>query len=141
MTRHLRSHRAYLTLAALALIGCTGTTCMRNLPPAEDILPVLEPIEVYETGFCQDWGPGLLFHDGETCFRELNCWYDCPQVCIDEDGNTTDSRDTISPVIGLAPNGNCVYDVPWDPISGTDAHQWFWTHAIIDVLGGSLSGF
>ena len=138
MTCGPRSHLGHLILAGLALLGCTGTTCLRRLPPAEELSPFLEPREVVRAGFCQDWGPGLAFHEDETCFRELDCRFDCAQVCFDEDGNTNDSRDTISVVIGMAPNGRCIYDVPWDPFSGTDGHPWFWAHGVIDVVGGSL---
>lgn len=126
-------------LLAAPLAGGCGSIGV-SLPRPEDLSPFLEPADVRQAGFCEDWGPGLLFHEDERCFRQENCLYDCVQVCIDDDGATTDSRDTISPVIATAPNGLCLYDVPWDPVSGTSGHSAFWAHGLVDVVGGALGG-
>ena len=111
---------------------CMGAECQSVLPQARFLL--LEPTELEREGFCEDWGPGLAFHQGETCFRQENCVFDCAQICVDGNNTAADSRDTISPVIGTAPNGRCLYDMPWDPVGGFRAHPLSLGHTALDVI-------
>ena len=136
MTRLFASRGSRGLVGALILLACTGANCQQIVPQPRFLL--LEPIELGQSGFCQDWGPGLAFHQGEDCFRRENCLFDCPQICVGDDGNSNDSHDTVSPVIGTAPNGRCLYDMPWDPVGGLFAHPAWWAHAIFDVVFPSL---
>ncbi len=129
---------AHAGLATVVLMGAMGADCTNVIPIPPPQFLKLEPVELQASGFCQDWGPGAVFHENETCFRRENCIFDCPQVCVDGDGNSTDSRDTISPVLGTAPNGRCLYDVPWDPIGGILAHPLSLGHIVFDVVPSML---
>ena len=140
MTRSLVSRGSRVLVGVLILVGCGGANCQQIVP--QPTFTLLEGIDLGQSGFCQDWGPGLSFHQGDDCYRRENCLFDCPQICTDDGGCSTDSRDTVSPVLGTAPDGRCIYDMPWDPLTGTLGHPIWWAHAIFDfafpVLFGTL---
>ncbi len=138
MPRLLADRLPRVLLGSAVLFCCMGTNCGEVFPLPRFLL--LEPTELQRSGFCEDWGPGLAFHQNEECFRRENCLFDCPQICVADDGESTDSRDAVSPVIGTAPNGRCLYDMPWDPISGVQGHPTWWGHALIDVAGSAVAG-
>jgi hypothetical protein len=138
MRRPLTSAGAKALVGTLTLFGCLGTDCQQLVPETRFL--ELQPFELNQSGFCQDWGPGLLFHPGEDCNRRENCVLDCPQICQANGNGSNDSRDTVSPVLGTGPNGYCVYDFPWDPMTGVRGHPAWWAHAILDVVFPTLLG-
>ncbi len=138
MRRPVGSFRSIALLGTLILFTCMGADCQELAPQPRFLL--LEPLELGQAGFCQDWGPGLTFHQGDECFRRENCAFDCPQICVNDCGTSSDSRDLVSPVIGTSPNGRCIYDMPWDPIGGPLSHPAWWAHAIVDVVFPTLFG-
>jgi hypothetical protein len=138
MTRPLTSLPAKALVGTLTLAASLGADCQSLVPEARFL--ELQPFELNQSGFCQDWGPGLWFHSGEDCSRREHCVFDCPQICQGGSNGANDSRDTVSPVVGTAPNGFCVYDFPWDPLTGVRGHPAWWGHAIIDVLLPNLFG-
>ncbi|MFQ5490214.1 MAG: hypothetical protein ACE5GE_05785 [Phycisphaerae bacterium] len=132
MTQTVRTELTRLGGLVLLTSLCMGAECNDVLPQSSFLN--FEPAQLSSGGFCEDWGPGLALHPNETCFRREQCLFDCPQICEDASGNRIDSRDNVSPVVGTAPNGRCLYDMPWDPIGGFRGNPFFWGHAVLDIL-------
>lgn len=138
MTHPRKSTLIQLVALIPALALCMGAECISDLPNSRFLS--FDQSDLFDAGFCEDWGPGLALHPNESCSRKEVCLFDCPQICEDSAGNRADSRDTISPVIGTAPNGKCIYDMPWDPIGGLAAHPVLWAHALVDIFGPKIGG-
>ena len=138
MTHRMMSQSARWCAATAAWAGCMGANCNQiiELPASFNFNAQIAG----DQGFCEDWGLGNAFHEGQDCFRKENCVFDCPQVCTDGAGNSFDSRDMVSPVVSTAPNGRCIYDAPWNPVTGVVGHGGFWGHALIDVVPAVFGG-